>query len=224
VTGVQTCALPICEPCGNCDTCLEPPETWDGTEAARQALSCVYRTGQRFGAGHVIDVLMGHDNERVRNWGHDQLSTYGIGKVLTDKEWRAVFRQLVALGYLDVDHASYGGLRLTPASRPVLKGEQSLMLRRQVARKTAKESRRSGVTQALDAAGQNLFERLRAWRAETAKAHGVPAYVIFHDSTLAAIAAARPDCLDDLRGLSGIGAAKLARYGEAIIGACRGLE
>jgi len=210
------------EPCGNCDVCLDPPETWDGTVVAQQALSCIYRTGQRFGAGHVIDVLMGHDTERIRQWGHDQLSTHGIGKDLNDKEWRAVFRQLVALGYLDVDHAGYGGLRLTAAARPILKGEQSLMLRRQAIHKKAREVRRSGAGADLDAAGRELFERLRAWRAETAKTHGVPAYVIFHDSTLAAIAAARPERSEALHGLPGVGAAKLARYGEAILNVCRG--
>jgi ATP-dependent DNA helicase RecQ len=209
------------QPCGNCDTCLDPPETWDGTVVAQQALSCVYRTGQRFGAGHVIDVLMGHATERVRQWGHDQLSTYGIGKDLNDKEWRAVFRQLVALGYLDVDHAGYGGLRLTGASRPVLKGEQRLMLRRQVTGKKVKEAKRSGASADLDSAGRDLFERLRAWRAEVAKAHGVPAYVIFHDSTLAAIAATRPGSLGELGGVPGIGANKLARHGEALLAMCR---
>ncbi len=210
------------QPCGNCDVCLEPPETWDGTETAQQALSCVYRTGQRFGAGHVIDVLLGHDTERIRQWGHESLSTYGIGKALDEKEWRAVFRQLVALGLLDVDHAGYGGLRLTSVSRPVLKGEQTLTLRRQVARKRVKEVRRASATQDLDAVGEVLFQLLREWRSATAKEHGVPAYVIFHDATLAAIAAAHPKTPDDLRGLSGIGAAKLARYGEEILEVCGG--
>jgi ATP-dependent DNA helicase RecQ len=211
-------------PCGNCDVCLEPPETWDGTQVAQQALSCVYRTGQRFGAGHVIDVLLGHDTERIRQWGHNTLSTYGIGKALNDKEWRAVIRQLVALGLLDVDHAGYGGLRLTTAARPILKGEQTLMLRRQVARKRVKEVRRSSLTQELDAVGEVLFQLLREWRAETAKVHGVPAYVIFHDATLAAIAGAQPQTLEDLHGISGIGSSKLARYGDEIIALCRGAE
>ncbi len=119
------------QPCGNCDICLDPPQTWDGTEAARKALSCVYRTGQRFGAGHLCDVLLGRDTERIRQWRHDQVSTYGIGKELGEKEWRAVFRQLVALGMLDVDHSGFGALRLGEASRPVLKGTQSVMLRKQ---------------------------------------------------------------------------------------------
>ena len=127
--------------CGNCDICLNPPQTWDGTEAARKALSCVFRTDQRFGAGHVIDVLLGHDTERIRQWHHSALSTYGIGKELSEKEWRAVFRQLVALGYLDIDHASFGALKLSPSSRPVLKGEQSVTLRKQVEKKSAREAR-----------------------------------------------------------------------------------
>ncbi|MBU1663838.1 MAG: DNA helicase RecQ, partial [Gammaproteobacteria bacterium] len=160
-------------PCGNCDICLEPPQTWDGTQAARQALSCVYRTEQRFGAGHVIDVLLGHDTERIRQWGHQKLSTYGIGRDFSDKEWRAVFRQLVALGYLEVDVGGFGALKLSPAARPLLKGEQTLTLRRQADKKKMKETRRVGPAQALDAAGQILFERLRAWRGETARAHGV---------------------------------------------------
>jgi ATP-dependent DNA helicase RecQ len=130
-------------PCGNCDVCLAPPQTWDGTEAARKALSCVYRTGQRFGAGHLCDVLLGRETERIRQWNHDQVSTYGIGKELGEKEWRAVFRQLVALGMLEVDHGGFGALRLGEASRPVLKGTQPVMLRKQA------ESRPGGEGRAL---------------------------------------------------------------------------
>jgi ATP-dependent DNA helicase RecQ len=208
-------------PCGNCDLCLEPPETWDGTEVARKALSCVYRTEQRFGAGHVIDVLLGHDTERIRQWGHQNLTTYGIGKELSDKEWRAVFRQLVALGYLEVDVVGFGALKLSPSSRPLLKGAASLTLRRQAERKKGKEARRTGPGEALDATGRDLFERLRTWRGETAKAHGVPAYVIFHDATLAAIAAALPRVEADLRRIPGIGAKKLEHYGDALLELCR---
>jgi ATP-dependent DNA helicase RecQ len=160
-------------PCGNCDTCLDPPQTWDGTEAARKALSCVYRTGQRFGAGHVIDVLMGRDDERVRQWGHDKLSTYGIGADIAEKEWRGIFRQMVALGLLAVDHA-HGALVLTAASRPVLKGEQDVPLRRAPERKKAATTKSRRIDSDLSAEEHALFERLRAWRAATAKAHGVP--------------------------------------------------
>ncbi len=207
--------------CGNCDICLEPPQTWDGTQAARQALSCVYRTEQRFGAGHVIDVLLGHDSERIRQWGHQKLSTYGIGRDFSDKEWRAVFRQLVALGYLEVDVGGFGALKLSAAARPLLKGEQTLTLRRQLDKKKVKETRHAGPAQALNATGQVLFERLRAWRGETAKAHGVPAYVIFHDATLATIAAACPRDVAALRRIPGFGAKKLEHYADAILERCR---
>ena len=208
-------------PCGNCDTCLAPPQTWDGTEAARKALSCVYRTGQRFGAGHLCDVLLGRESERIRQWRHDQVSTYGIGKELGEKEWRAVFRQLVALGMLEVDHGGFGGLRLGEASRPVLKGTQPVMLRKQGEGRPARVRVAAPAAAALDADGNALWERLRAWRSETAKAHGVPAYVIFHDATLIEIARACPGSLARLRDIPGIGAAKLDRYGHALLELCR---
>jgi ATP-dependent DNA helicase RecQ len=207
--------------CGNCDVCLNPPQTWDGTDAARKALSCVFRTGQRFGAVHVVDVLLGHDTERIRQWNHNTLSTYGIGKDLSDKDWRAVFRQLVALGYLEVDHSSYGALKLSPSSRPVLKGEQTVMLRKQVEKKAVREERGKSASAQLGSAGQALFERLRAWRAATAKEHGVPAYVIFHDATLAEIARLCPQSPDELRAVSGIGARKLESYGAALVELCQ---
>jgi superfamily II DNA helicase RecQ len=194
------------QPCGNCDICLDPPQTWDGTEAARKALSCVYRTGQRFGAGHLCDVLLGRDTERIRQWRHDQVSTYGIGKELGEKEWRAVFRQLVALGMLDVNHSGFGALRLGEASRPVLKGTQSVMLRKQAEGRPARP-RVAAPAAGLDVAGNTLWERLRAWRSGTAKAHSVPAYVIFHDATLLELARACPGSLGRLRGVPGIGAA-----------------
>ena len=193
------------QPCGNCDICLDPPQTWDGTEAARKALSCVYRTGQRFGAGHLCDVLLGRDTERIQQWRHDRVSTYGIGKELGEKEWRAVFRQLVALGMLDVDHSGFGALRLGAASRPVLKGTQSVMLRKQAEGRPARP-RVAAPAAGLDLAGNTLWERLRAWRSETAKAHGVPAYVIYHDATLLELARACPGSLRRLRGIPGIGA------------------
>ncbi len=207
--------------CGNCDVCLNPPQTWDGTDAARKALSCVYRTGQRFGAGHVVDVLLGHDTERIRQWNHAALSTYGIGKDLTEKDWRAVFRQLVALGYLEIDHGSFGALKLSPSSRPVLKGEQTVMLRKQVEKKSSRETRGNAPAAQLGSAGQALFEQLRTWRAATAKEHGVPAYVIFHDATLAEIARIGPQSTEQLREVSGIGARKLESYGAALIEICR---
>ena len=209
------------QPCGNCDVCLDPPESWDGTEAARMALSCVYRTGQRFGAGHVIEVLRGADNARVRQWGHETLSTWGIGKTLSEAEWRAVFRQLVALGYLEVDVGGHGALKLAASARPLLKGESTLLLRRQVEPKKTRESRRTGPAVALDAQQQTLFAALREWRAEVAREHGVPAYVIFHDSTLAAIAALCPRDRTALAGVPGLGTKKLEHYGEALLARCR---
>ena len=205
-------------PCGNCDTCLEPPQTWDGTEAVRKALSCVYRTGQRFGAGHVIDVLMGREGEgeRVRQWGHDKLSTYGIGADIAEKEWRGIFRQMVALGLLAVDHA-HGALQLTTASRPVLKGGQDVPLRRTPEKKKAATPKSRRIDADLGAEEHALWERLRAWRAATAKEHGVPAYVILHDATLLELLRERPQSLDAMRHVSGIGARKLENFGEALL-------
>ncbi len=205
-------------PCGNCDTCLEPPETWDATEAAKMALSAIYRTGQRFGAVHVVDVLMGKDGERVRRWEHDKLSVFGIGAGLGEPEWRSVFRQLVALGYAAVDHESHGALKLAGGSRAVLKGEQPVEMRRVVARKRAAPASRAVVAAALDAEDTGLFERLKAWRGAEARSQSVPAYVVLHDSTLAEIARVRPGTLGELGGIGGIGAKKLERYGEALLG------
>jgi ATP-dependent DNA helicase RecQ len=203
-------------PCGNCDVCLNPPETWDGTVAAQKALSCVWRTGQRFGAGHVIAVLLGQDNERIRQWQHQRLSTYGIGTELDEKEWRGIFRQLLALGYLEVDVAQYGALRLSPSARSLLKGELSLTLRRPGKMSPAR-TRTPRPNNSLAPAARPIFERLRAWRAETAKTHGVPAYVIFHDATLAAIAEAHPADLNALADVPGMGATKMSHYGMAIL-------
>ncbi|HUQ73270.1 MAG TPA: DNA helicase RecQ [Burkholderiales bacterium] len=201
--------------CGNCDTCLDPPATFDGTLAAQQLLSCVYRTGQRFGAMHVIDVLRGEATEKVTQRGHEQLSTFGIGRERSDREWRAIARQCIALGLLEVDHDAYGALRLTAESRPVLKGERNVALR--AWREGKRSARRSKSMADLPAEAQELFERLRAWRLEAARRHGVPAYVIFHDATLREIARARPSSLDTLRGISGVGARKLEAYGAEIV-------
>jgi len=210
------------QPCGNCDTCLDPPQLWDGTEAAKKALSCVYRAGQRFGAVHLIDVLLGHDTERVRKWDHQQLTTFGIGTELDDKTWRAVFRQLVAQGLLEVDHDGYGALKLTEASRAVLKGEQSVHLRKMTEGRRASAKKAASAAIPLDDEQRALWERLRAWRAKTAKANNVPAYVVFHDATLAEVARQCPGTLDELAGISGVGAAKLERYGEDVLAVLRG--
>ena len=215
-------------PCGNCDNCLSPPETFDGTELAQKALSCVARTGQRFGAGHVIDVLRGAATERIRRLGHDRLSTYGIGADLDPFAWRGVFRQLVARGLLAPAPDGYGALRLTDAARPVLRGEQPVPLRRDVlaprpARsRTDKRKAPAALTapdgRPADPAALALFERLRAWRRREAAAQGVPPYVIFHDRTLAAMALHRPRTPAELLAIDGVGEKKLERYGEGVLG------
>jgi ATP-dependent DNA helicase RecQ len=204
-------------PCGNCDVCIEPPRVWDGTEAAQKALSCAYRTGQRFGAGHLIDVLRGNATERVQRYAHDALSTWGIGAGLSDPQWRAVFRQLVALGFLEPDAEAFGALKLTGAARGVLKGEVSVSFREDAEKPRKRDRARKAAAAPLAPHAAPLLDALREWRLATARDHGVPAYVVFHDATLAAIAAARPRTLDDLRGITGIGATKLERYGPALL-------
>ena len=206
--------------CGNCDNCLHPPECWDGTEAARMALSCVYRTGQRFGAGHVIDVLRGTPTDKASQHGHQALSTWGIGAELQVRQWSSVFRQLVALGLLEADHERHGALRLTRAAGPVLRGERELTFRKDAARPSRATRQRAAVDAALEDLSleeRQRFEALRRWRAETAREQNVPAYVIFHDATLRSIAEAAPDDLDALAQVPGIGAVKLERYGEDVL-------
>lgn len=209
--------------CGNCDNCLSPPEAWDATEAARMALSCVYRTGQRFGAAHLIDVLRGSDSERVRQFGHDRLSVHGVGTGLDARTWRGVFRQLVAHGLLEVDAEGHGGLHLTEASRAVLRGEQPVMLRRVVVqRERAARGRAGSTVDELDPADQPVFEALRELRTRLAREQNVPPYVIFHDSTLRQIATRRPADAGELAGIAGIGGGKLARYGALVLDAVAG--
>jgi ATP-dependent DNA helicase RecQ len=184
----------------------------------RQALSCIYRTGQRFGAVHLIDVLRGRATERIAQWGHDRLAVFGIGSELDENAWRGVFRQLVALGYARPDHEAFGALRLTEASRPVLKGERRIELRRAAPRKAKAAARQRALpAHETSPADVPLLERLKAWRAGQAREQAVPAYVIFHDSTLAALAAARPRDLDGLSAIDGIGARKLERYGPQLL-------
>jgi ATP-dependent DNA helicase RecQ len=204
-------------PCGNCDTCLSPPTTFDATDLAQKALSAIYRTGQRFGALHVIDVLRGESSERVSRWGHDTLSVFGIGADVDVATWRVVLRQIVAQGLAEVDHASYGALKLCEAARPVLKGEARVMMRHSVARPKGSRSRRASAIDVgdVDAA---LLARLKAWRLAEARAQSVPAFVIFNDRTLAEIARVKPASLGALRAISGVGEAKLARYGDALLG------
>jgi len=210
------------EPCGNCDTCLNPPKTWNGTVAVQKALSCVYRTGQRFGVNYVIDVLRGSETERILQSGHQAISTYGIGQELSANEWKSVFRQLVANGYLRADPEGYGALQLTERCRPLLKGEQTIELRKDpAARKSVGNSssgiRRSGQNvrdQITDHAG---WDALRACRKELADKQGVPPYVIFHDTTLFDMLERRPGTLEELAEVSGVGAAKLEKYGEVFL-------
>ena len=211
------------EPCGNCDTCLEPPQAWDGTIAAQKMLSAVYRLwrerGQRFGGGHLIDILRGKPTERVRQNQHDTLSVFGVGADLSEQAWRGVLRQLLAMNILAVDHEGYGTLALTDASRPVLKGETTLMFRRE-SEKSARQARVAKPRAAqpdLPPEAQHRFENLRAWRAEVARSHGVPAYVIFHDATLRELALACPQTLDDLGHISGVGVRKRDAYGEEVL-------
>ena len=206
-------------PCGNCDTCLDPPEVWDGTVAAQKALSCAFRTGQRFGAGHLIDVLLGNETDRVVQWGHRDLSTFGIGKELEKKRWQAVFRQLVAQGLLEVDHSRYGALKLTQASRAVLTGGQSINFRKEQEMRRQRIAKKGSAASAtgLDGEDRELWERLRAWRAAIAREHGVPAYVVFHDATLAELARERPASEAALGRISGVGARKLERYGADLL-------
>eukprot|EP00903_Cladosiphon_okamuranus_P005205 g5203.t1 len=214
-------------PCGNCDTCLNPPETWDGTVAVQKALSCVFRTGQRFGVTYLIDVLRGSENERILQAGHHQVSTYGIGTELSANEWKSVFRQLVANGYLRADPEGYGALQLTEECRPLLKGRQTIELRKDPVVKKAAGRASSGRSSApvkdqiTDQAG---WDALRACRKELADKQGVPPYVIFHDTTLFGMLERKPRTLEELAEVSGVGAAKLEKYGEIFLEAIAGLD
>ena len=208
-------------PCGNCDNCREPVPSWDGTVAAQKALSAIYRTGQRFGTGHLIDLLAGAETERILRLGHNRLKTFGVGTELDRRGWLSVFRQLVAQGLALPDISGHGGLSLTPAATEVLRGARTVHFRldtRAHERRSSRPERKTGAaTAALDAAGQALWEALRAWRLEEARRQEVPPYVIFHDSTLTEVARLRPVTLTKLARISGIGRSKLERYGDAVI-------
>jgi ATP-dependent DNA helicase RecQ len=205
------------EACGNCDNCLSPPETWNATVEAQKALSCVYRTGQRFGVNYVVDVLTGKDDERIKRFRHDRLSTFGIGRELTAVEWRVLFRQLIAHGYLSIDVEGHGALQLSDTCRPLLKGEMELQLRRQSRpeRKQPKEKTPQG--DKVRSVDQPLFDQLRDKRLALASEQGVPPYVIFHDTTLREMARKRPLSLDAMAGISGVGNHKLQHYGETFL-------
>ncbi|GGB47623.1 ATP-dependent DNA helicase RecQ [Roseibium aquae] len=215
------------QPCGNCDTCLAPVETWDGTEAAQKLMSAVYRTGQRFGAGHVIDVLLGKETEKTDRFQHGQLSVFGIGQDHSAKTWQSVVRQLVAAGWLDVDHQNFGALTLNGAARSVLRGEERVMLRRDRGAKGLRQAhgaRMGSVADDLDSDDRHLFERLRRLRSQIAKENGVPPYVVFPDATLAGIVRARPATPAGLLDVSGVGQSKLERYGAVFLDAVAEFE
>ena len=218
----------VSEPCGNCDTCLNPPQTWDGTIPAQKLLSTVVRLkrerNQQFGAGHLIDILRGKRTPRVDQYGHDGLSTWGIGADLSDQQWRGVVRQLLAQGLLAVNDDGYGTLTITAQSADVLSGARAVLLRQQTERpERASRSRAAKASIAeLPETAHPLFEALRTWRAEQAKQQGVPAYIVFGDATLRGVAASRPGSLDELAQISGVGAKKLETYGEQLLAVVAG--
>jgi ATP-dependent DNA helicase RecQ len=209
--------------CGNCDNCLSPPVVRDGKVIAQKLLSCVYRTGQRFGAMHLIDVLTGRTSDRVKQFGHDRLSVFGIGRELNEKQWRSALRQLVAMGHLQANSEAFGALELTDSARGVLKGETEVLLREKAISARAVRTRpkrgdlNSRVVYPDEARDAILIDKLRTWRSEVARKHGVPAYVVLHDATIDGIASLRPRTQDQLRGIAGIGDKKLERYGQELI-------
>lgn len=209
------------EPCGNCDNCLEPPRTWDGTLAAQKALSCVYRSGQLFGVSYVVDLLSGKEDERIERNGHHRLSTFGIGREFSGAEWRGIFRQLIAMGYIDIDAAGHGSLQLTEKSRPLLRDEIKIQLRRQVKLEKAPAKRAGDPSLLFKSDDQQLFEALRELRRSIAEKQGVPPYIIFHDQTLQQMALQRPHELSALRRINGVGERKLERYGLAFLNEIR---
>jgi ATP-dependent DNA helicase RecQ len=213
----------LAQPCGNCDCCITPPQTWDATEAVQMALSCVYRTGQRFGAGHVIDVLRGSNNEKILSFDHHRLTTYGIGKNLSADEWKSIFRQLVARGLLDVNVDGFGGLVLNESCRAYLRGEEKINLRRDI-KIAATTQRRANLGQHIESEDQGLWNALRACRKRLAEEQGVPPYVIFHDATLREMLEFRPLTPEQLRSITGVGDSKLKRFGEEFLAVIRAAE
>ena len=210
------------DPCGNCDNCITPPETYDGTTEAQKALSTVYRTGQMFGVQYLIDVLVGKADERILRNGHDTLSTFGIGAQIKPVEWRGIFRQLIAQGYLTSDIQGHGSLKLSERSRPLLRGEETVQLRKRSKPVSAKPKRKDRESITLDDADQPLWETLRALRLDLARTQNVPPYVIFHDTTLKQMVSAKPATLEQMAQISGIGSAKLKKYGQTFLEALNG--
>lgn len=213
----------LTQACGNCDCCITPPQTWNATEAVQMALSCVYRTGQRFGAGHVIDVLRGSNNEKILSFGHHQLTTYSIGKHLSVDEWKSIFRQLVARGLLDVSSDGFGGLVLNESCRAYLRGEEKIHLRRDT-KLTVSSPRRANLSQAIAMEDQSLWNALRSCRKRLAEEQGVPPYVIFHDATLREMLEFRPLNSEQLRTITGVGDSKLKRFGDEFLAVIREAE
>jgi len=207
----------LVEPCGHCDNCTSPPETWDATEAARMALSCIYRTGQRFGVNYLIDVLLGKDHPRIIQNGHDKVSTFGIGSFLSNSEWHSIYRQLIVLGYIISDVESYGAIKLHPICNPLLKGEETLQLRKQQIEKSNQKSSGNKQKSKIRFADQPLFDALRELRKRLADNQGVPPFVILHDKTLHELCSRRPATLNQMESISGIGAKKLELYGTELI-------
>ncbi|TWE07263.1 ATP-dependent DNA helicase RecQ [Pseudomonas sp. AG1028] len=205
------------QPCGHCDNCTDGVQTWDATEPARQALSAIYRSGQRYGVGHLVDILLGRDNEKMRSLGHQHLSVFGVGSALSEGEWRSLFRQLVARGLADVDLEGFGGLRLSDSCRPLLRGEVSLQLRRDLKPQQSAKASGSAARQLVRGDEREQWEALRALRKRLAEEHAVPPYVIFPDATLLEMLRSKPTTLDEMARVSGVGARKLERYGEAFL-------
>ena len=214
-------------PCGNCDNCLNPPETWDGTVAAQKALSCVVRTGEMFGVSYLVDVLLGKDTERIRNFGHDSLSVHGVGTEFNALQWRAIMRQLLAAGVLAPDPNGHGGLRRTDKSRGVLKGEDKIFFRKLPQRQSTRQSSagsRPRPSKVVEEADTPLFEKLRELRLQLARKQDVPPYVIFHDTTLIQMAAEKPADLEQMSAISGVGQVKLDKYGDNFLQAVRNFQ
>ncbi len=205
------------QPCGHCDNCIDGVETWDATEPARQALSAIYRSGQRYGVGHLVDILLGRDNEKIRAAGHQHLAVFGVGKGFSEIEWRTLFRQLVARGLADVDLEGFGGLRLDESCRPLLRGEVSLQLRREPKPAQAAKTSSSAASQLVRGHEREMWEALRSLRRKLAEEHSVPPYVIFPDATLLEMLRSQPSSLSDMAEVSGVGARKLERYGQALL-------
>ncbi|ATH84249.1 MULTISPECIES: DNA helicase RecQ [Pseudomonadaceae] len=205
------------QPCGHCDNCIDGVETWDATEPARQALSAIYRSGQRYGVGHLVDILLGRDNEKIRAAGHQHLAVFGIGKGFSEVEWRTLFRQLVARGLADVDLDGFGGLRLSETCRPLLRGEVGLQLRREPKPAQAAKASSSAASQLVRGHERDMWEALRSLRRKLAEEHSVPPYVIFPDATLLEMLRSQPGSLSEMAEVSGVGARKLERYGQAFL-------